>query len=97
MNSIATFSFMGMQCGLLSDNGNEQSLKASLECVKHFAENIKNEYPAADISHVMLLTSIRLSELLCSVQKKDDDDLKVKIQDYENFVNKIIDLLAAKS
>ena len=71
---------------------NDAQLFSAIQCVTHMADIVKAEYPSADVSQILLLTSLRLGEALCkeSLQSPHENN---KNQQMHEFIEKLSHLL----
>jgi hypothetical protein len=93
-NLSTELSFMGARFCFSSDN--KETLRASLLFVLHVAEQVHAEYPSSDITHVLALSCMRLSEFLCNAQN-GNDDISTKMEQCESFVARIVELLSVQN
>ncbi len=75
---------------------NKESLRASISCVLHIAEQVSAEYPSADVVHVLALSCMRLSEFFCTAQC-GNSDISTKMEQCESFIARLVELLSIQN
>lgn len=95
MNTLVKhdFNILGLTFPIMAEQ--RASLLSSSQCVLHVVDQIRMEYPTADITQILVLTSLRLGDLLCttSLQKNNShDEIGQRMQDCELFIKKLCDI-----